>query len=206
MRAIEGEGHAPGRLREMATRDDWTRAALRTLAAGGIAAVRIDALARDLGVTRGSFYWHFADRDDLLKTALELWEREFTAQVIKELAGVDDPAERLERLVRSAFGDELVPGLQPAIMADADRPVVIPVLRRVTAQRIDFIAAIYQDLGLAPPDARRRALLAYAAYLGWHDLRRGPSDAAPEVHAGPERTAAVDELVRILLADIPGRA
>ena len=186
------------------TREDWTRAALRAMAEGGISAVRVDALARHLGVTRGSFYWHFTDRNELLKTALEHWEREFTAQVIEELAGIDDPAERLERLIRSAFGDELVPGLQPAIMADADRPVVMPVLRRVTAQRIDFIAVIYRDLGLAPADARRRAVLAYAAYLGWHDLRRGPSDAAPEVHPGPGRTAAIAELTRIFLADIPG--
>ena len=188
------------------TPEDWTRAALRALAEGGIGAVRVDVLARELGVTRGSFYWHFADRNALLKAALERWEREFTARVIEAMDGIDDPAERLERLVRIAFSDELVPGLQPAIMADADRPVVLPVLRRVTAQRIDHISAIYQDLGLAPADARRRAVLAYATYLGWLDLRRGPADAAPEVHPGPERTAAIKELTRMLLTGIPGRS
>lgn len=184
------------------TPEDWTRAALRALAEGGIAAVRVDALARDLGVTRGSFYWHFADRNALLKTALEQWERQFTARVIEEMEGIDDPVERLERLVGMAFSDELVPGLQPAIMADADHPVVMPVLRRVTTQRIDYICAIYQDLGRTPADARRRAVLVYATYLGWLDLRRGPSDAAPEVHPGPKRTAAIKELTRMLLTDI----
>jgi hypothetical protein len=116
---------------------------------------------------------------------------------------VDDPAERLERLVRTAFSDERVPGLLPAIMANADHPVVVPVLRRVTAQRIGYIAEIYQDVGLTPADARRRAVLAYATYLGWLDLRRGPSDVAPEVHPGPERTAAIAELTRMLLTDLP---
>lgn len=185
------------------TPEIWTRAALQALAEGGIAAVRVDALARDLGVTRGSFYWHFADRNALLKAALEQWEQQFTAQVIEEMKErVDDPAERLERLVRTAFSDERVPGLLPAIMANADHPVVVPVLRRVTAQRIDYIAEIYRDVGLTPADARRRAVLAYATYLGWLDLRRGPSDTVPEVHPGPERAAALEELTRMLLAGI----
>lgn len=178
--------------------EDWTRAALRALADGGVAAVRVDALARDLGISRGSFYWHFTDRDALLKAALEQWEQRFTAQVIKELDGVDDPSERLERLVRGALNDEIVPGLQPAIMAHADHPVVMPVLRRVTAQRIGYIAAIYRDLGLTPTAARRRAVVGYATYLGWLDLRRGPSDLVPEVLRGHEGEAAINEIVQML--------
>lgn len=181
--------------------DDWTRAALRAMAEGGVGAVRVDALARGLGVTRGSFYWHFADRNALLKAALEQWERRFTAHVITKLEDVDDPAERFERLVLSAFSDELEPGLQPAIMADAGHPVVSPVLRRVTDQRLAFIASIFTDLGRTPAEARRRAVLAYATYLGWLDLRRGPSDVAPEVREGRKRTAAIKDLTRMLLAD-----
>ena len=185
------------------TSQDWTLAALRALAAGGVGAVRVDAIARELGVTRGSFYWHFADRDALLKAALELWEERLTAQVIEELDGVDDPVERLERLTRVVFSDERVRGLQPAIMAHADHPVVRPVLRRVTARRIDYISAIYAELGLAPPDARRRAVIAYATYLGWLDLRRGPGDVVPEVGAGQEGLEAVDAVVATLLGGVP---
>jgi AcrR family transcriptional regulator len=181
---------------------DWTDAALRALADGGVAAVRVDALARDLGVTRGSFYWHFTDRDALLKAALELWEERLTAQVIDELGGIDDPSERLERLMRVAFGDEPVPGLQPAIMAHADHPVVRPVLRRVTARRIGYIAAGYEELGLPSSVARRRAVIAYAAYLGWLDLRRGPADLVPEVGSGEEGAAATDAVVATLLAGV----
>ena len=68
-----------------------------------------------------------------------------------------------------------------------------------TARRIDFIAAIYQDLGLAPAAARRRAIIAYATYLGWLDLRRGPADIVPEVGPGPDSTATIDEVMRIML-------
>lgn len=184
---------------------DWTDAALRALADGGVAAVRVDALARGLGVTRGSFYWHFADRDALLRTALEQWERTVTAQVIERMENVASPLERFERLVRVAFGAEAIPGLQPAILAHASHPVVEPVLRRVTARRIGFIAEIYQDLGLAPEAARRRAVITYATYLGWLDLRRGPADIVPEVAPGPGSAEAVDEATRILLDGIARR-
>src|SRR3954453_8612881 len=69
------------------TSDDWTRAALEALARGGLAAVAVEPLAKELGATKGSFYWHFADRSALLEAALDLWERRDTDRVI---AAVDD--------------------------------------------------------------------------------------------------------------------
>ena len=183
---------------------DWTNAALRALADGGVAAVRVDVLARSLGVTRGSFYWHFADRDALLQTALEQWEQTVTTQVIERMEDVGNPLARFEQLVRVAFGPEPIPGLQPAIMAHAKHPIVEPVLRRVTARRIDFIAEIFQDLGLTPAAARRHAIISYATYLGWLDLRRGPADIVPEVAPGPNGTATIDDAIRILLDGITG--
>jgi len=181
---------------------DWTNAALRALADGGVAAVRVDVLARGLGITRGSFYWHFTDRDALLQAALEQWEQTVTAQVIERMEDVANPRARFEQLVRAAFGPEPVPGLQPAIMAHAKHPIVEPVLRRVTARRINFIADIYQELGLRPAAARRRAIIAYATYLGWLDLRRGPADIVPEVALGPNETETIDDVIRILLDGI----
>jgi AcrR family transcriptional regulator len=183
---------------------DWTDAALRALADGGVAAVRVDVLAHSLGISRGSFYWHFADRDALLQAALEQWEQTVTAQVIERMEDVEDPLARFEQLVRTAFGTEPIPGLQPAIMAHASHPIVEPVLRRVTARRIDYIAAIYHDLGLAPAAARRRAIICYATYLGWLDLRRVPADVVPEVSADPASPAALDEALRILLDGVTG--
>lgn len=184
--------------------DHWTHAALSALVEGGISAVRIDALARTLGVTRGSFYWHFKDRDAVLSAALERWERTLTAQVIEQTEIFEDPAERFERLFRVALASEPVQGLQPAIMAHADHPLVAPVLRRVTTRRIDYIAALYQQLGLAPAAARERAVIAYATYLGWLDLRRLSGDEVTETHPGREGVAAVDELIRLLLTGLPG--
>jgi len=56
--------------------DDWARAALELIAEQGVAAVAVEPLARRLGVTKGSFYWHFRSRDALLQAAIERWEQE----------------------------------------------------------------------------------------------------------------------------------
>ena len=73
--------------REALTAADWTEAALDALARGGLPAVAVEPLAKELGATKGSFYWHFADRQALMAATLELWERRDTDRVI---AAVDE--------------------------------------------------------------------------------------------------------------------
>src|SRR5215469_649514 len=67
------------------TREDWVSAALGAIATGGLAAVGVEPLATSLGATKGSFYWHFKNRDALLEAAIERWERETTTDVIAEI-------------------------------------------------------------------------------------------------------------------------
>src|SRR5215203_5175009 len=82
---------------------DWTRAALAAIAEKGTANVSIERLARDLGATKGSFYWHFKDRPALIEAALQRWERDYTDRIIERLREVPDPRERFRRLLESAF-------------------------------------------------------------------------------------------------------
>src|SRR5688572_29530985 len=82
-------------------RDDWIRGAIAQLQRGGIDAVRVAALAPRLGVTRGSFYWHFADRAALLEALLEDWEAE-TPQLIAAASEAPAPRERLLRFFSAA--------------------------------------------------------------------------------------------------------
>ena len=58
-------------------KDDWLRAARLALLKSGASEVRVERLARDLKVTKGSFYWHFKDREELLELLLREWEEEF---------------------------------------------------------------------------------------------------------------------------------
>ncbi|MBA3781645.1 MAG: TetR/AcrR family transcriptional regulator [Nocardioides sp.] len=181
------------------TRDDWLYAALTTLARSGVTAVSVEPIARGLGVTRGSFYWHFKDREALLIGALELWESEATTSFIEALTPITDPAERLSTLLREALTGDEIAGLEPALVAHASDPVVSVVLERVTRRRMAYLEECFRDLGLDKREARLQAVAAYAAYLGWVELRRAAPDAVPEVaRTGRKSRAAIDHLLSML--------
>jgi AcrR family transcriptional regulator len=177
---------------------DWTAAALDALAAGGVAAVSVEPIAARLGTTKGSFYWHFSGRDALLEAALQLWERTDTADVIAWLDAEPDLRRRLHSLLRlsiTASGSTRVGGVELALQASADHPLVAPVLARVTRQRLDYLTALFAELGFAPAAARRRALLAYTAYLGHAQLAHATADQAPH---GPELSGYIDDVIATL--------
>lgn len=175
-------------------------AALGALARGGVTAVAVEPLAAELGVSRGSFYWHFTDRAELVAAALDYWATAGTTKVIERLCEIEDPGTRLSALFEEAFGDEVIAGLEPALLASADHPLVAPALTWVTDERIRFLAECYADLGMPRSTARRQAVVTYAAYLGWFELRRAAPAVVPEVAATgrPARAALtylLDQLV-----------
>lgn len=186
--------------RQRLSKADWVQAALEALASGGVAAVRVDVLANRLDITRGSFYWHFPDRDALLTAALEEWERTITTGIIERLEKVTSPRERLHAILELAY---FTPGsanrVEPALAADAGHPLIAPALRRVTAARLRFLTELYTDLGLDPAAARRRALLSYAAFIGWLQLRRTMPDLVPETtYEGTQAKPLLDDLETVL--------
>ncbi|MFI6001415.1 TetR/AcrR family transcriptional regulator [Streptomyces sp. NPDC051366] len=182
------------------TKDDWTMAALRALARGGLSAVAVDVLARELAVSRGSFYWHFENREALLVAALEAWERHATAEVITTVRQEEDPWVRARALFAVALGTEEIAGLEPALVAHTAHPAVAEVVARVTRTRLDFLAEIFGGLGFGAQESRHRALAGYAAYLGWLELRRTAPDTAPEVlPEAPGAEAALDHLIGMIL-------
>jgi AcrR family transcriptional regulator len=187
-RSMEQVGSAKrsGRL----TAGDWVDAAYSAMAEDGVGSVAIEPLARRLGVTRGSFYWHFKDRRALLEVTLERWERESTEAVISATRSIANPQERLVRLAEEAFGevpwDDASGGwvfrrraFELAVSDAADDPVVRPFLRRVTERRIGYIEECYRALGLPPDEVRHRALMAYAAHAGTVRLFRDVPDQVP---------------------------
>jgi AcrR family transcriptional regulator len=175
------------------SKQDWLTAALAVLADGGVTAVAVEPLAQRLGVTRGSFYWHFADRKALLGEALAWWEQKGTDAVIERVAAIADPRQRLRTLLRIAITEDPTSGLEPALVAHADDPVVAPVLHRVTQRRVSFLAEVYTELGLPPAQARHQALVAYATYVGWVQLRRATPTVLPELVDDPDALAHLIE-------------
>jgi AcrR family transcriptional regulator len=178
-------------------REDWERAALVAIEEAGLEAVAVEPLARRLGVTKGSFYWHFTNRDALLEAALARWESEYTEGVIAVLSSVKDARVRLEQLITQVSMSEGAARFHAALTASADHPVVRPVLARVTARRLAYLVDCFRAIGLAPALARRRALLAYAAYVGLTHLSR---EAPAELPQGRARVEYVRHVVASLLA------
>lgn len=163
------------------TPDDWIDAARELIATSGIAALAVEPLARTLGVTKGSFYWHFSDRNALLTAVLERWEREGTDARIAASERLADPRQRLARLIDETFTDDFGTNrnINLALLDASRHPLVQPVLRRTTARRLDHLEACYRELGFNARTARLWALHGYAAYLGTLRLQRDLPEHAP---------------------------
>jgi AcrR family transcriptional regulator len=173
------------------SRQDWIGAALQALADGGTPAVAVERLADRLGTTKGSFYWHFKDREELITEALATWEREATDAVIEELKDVPDPVERLHRLliVATELEEEEHPDVR--LLPSASDPVVGAVVKRVQRRRLEFLAEAFRDAGFSPAECRLRARLAYSLYLGWFQQRlvEDSERATPRERAAYQRRA-----------------
>lgn len=174
-------------------RQAWVQTALDAIAEGGLAAVAVVPLARQLAVTKGSFYWHFANREALVEAALAEWEQSHTAAVIAEIeATSDDPLQQLRLLFKRVTELAARDRIELALLANADHPTVQPVLDRVTRRRINFTAGLFQRFGLSRAQAKRRALLAYSAYLGHAQL----------LHATPQLLPRAQSAKRAYLNDV----
>ena len=185
--------------RKRLTADNWARAAFEALATGGVAAVAVEPIAARLGATKGSFYWHFSNRDALLEAALLLWERTETEDVITFVETEPDLRARLRKLLAVALGDAEAHTkgnrVELALQASAGHPLVAPVLARVTGRRVGYLAELFAGLGFPPDEARQRGLLAYTAYLGHAQLAHATPEAAPK---GAELSAYVDTVIATL--------
>jgi AcrR family transcriptional regulator len=179
------------------SRDDWATAALRALTNGGLAAIAVEPIAAQLGATKGSFYWHFRNRDELVAAALQLWRQASTTAVIQRLeAGAAPAGERLRQLVTHVFAPEAGTGADLALLTDADHPLVAQALREVTEQRLSYVTTLFRELGFSPARARRRALFAYSAYLGQLQLLRSAPDLLPK--RGPAASGYADDVLAAL--------
>ncbi len=156
----------PAAARAALSPEDWVAAATEVLVDHGIDHVRVDVLAGELKVTRGSFYWHFRDREDLLRRVLQAWREEATVQLTRRLVGARSrPEEQLADVVTLPFrGRAAVRAarIELAIRAWARRdPMAQQALDEADAARIAYHESLFQALGFAPAEAAQRAFLLY---------------------------------------------
>jgi AcrR family transcriptional regulator len=145
----------------------WVEEALTILAEQGIDGVRVEILAKRLGVTKGSFYWHFKDRDALLETLLDTWRRQATLRIISRLDRAEQSAiGRLRHLLHLPFQgsrSERGANVELSIRLWSRRDVrARNALAEVDQLRLQYIGGLLTDCGCTPQDAKARAVLAYA--------------------------------------------
>ena len=176
--SVPPEAHAYGRIATMTeaaprsgrlSAEDWAREALEQIAEAGVASVAVEPLARRLGVTKGSFYWHFPSRDALLQAALERWERD-EQTAYGALEAIPDATERLRALFKLIAHHNKTHVIYSELLKATDHAAVAAVLDHVLERRIGFLFASFRQAGLSQKDALNRARMTYAVYVGFLQL------------------------------------
>ncbi|MBS0381249.1 MAG: TetR/AcrR family transcriptional regulator [Proteobacteria bacterium] len=169
--ADTGDAVHPDRAHARLSATDWEHGALAMIAEEGVAGLAIEALARRLGVTKGSFYWHFKNREALLDAALDRWEADDTRALESHIgAAGDDPRARLGALFRWVSSEIQSHRIYAALLQALDHPQVKPMMARVSRRRMDLLEVAFRRAGLASEHASHRARLTYAAYVGFLQL------------------------------------
>lgn len=171
-------------------RERWVEAGLQALAAGGPNAVRVEALAKQLGVTKGGFYGFFADREALLAAMLDTWERESTDDVLERVEREGgDPQTRITRAGLLTFSSDRLLPIDLAVRdwarhdeAVADR------LRKVDNRRMALLREMIGSFCPDPAEVEARSLLAFCLAIGEHFLAAD--------HAGSAGLTRVQVLAR----------
>jgi AcrR family transcriptional regulator len=150
-------------------RQRWIEEALQALAQGGPDAVRIEPLAKSLGVTRGGFYWHFEDRGALLGEMLDTWERAATDEVIERVERKGgDPRAKVRRAGALTFSDDLLP-IDLAVRAwSRHDPDVAERLRRVDNRRMGYLRELFGAFCSDEAEIEARSMLAFSLLIGNH--------------------------------------
>lgn len=186
----------PASSRQSLTAEHWAEAALDVIASGGIEAVAVEPLARTLGVTKGSFYWHYTHRDALVARALEVWERNETVDMIGRAEQEPSPRERIHTFFRSAANTDARSERILLALSGSKHAAARRCVQRVTEAWRAYIETCYRGLGMEPVAARNWATFAYSTFIGTLGMRRDNPDALP---SGPQFNDYLRFLIRTLI-------
>jgi AcrR family transcriptional regulator len=172
-------------------RNGWIEEGLRALAAGGPDAVRVEALARTLGVSKGGFYGHFSDRTALLAEMLDSWEQMSTREVIERVEREGGDAKvKLRKAGALTFSRTLLP-IDLAVRDWARRdPAVAKRLRRVDNRRMEYLRVLFGTFCSDEDDIEARSMLAFSLLIGGHFMAAD--------HGARSRAEVIDLAAKLL--------
>ena len=153
--------------RKRVSKAEWLAQALEVLAAEGVQGVRVERLARDLGIAKAGFYWHFRDRRDLLQSLLDYWTHEFTAVVTENPELLEgDPQKRLYKTMLMILEHDLTKYDLAIRGWAANDPTAAKAVRLVYRMRLDFVRSIFSDIGFRGRELEMRTRL-FVCYHSW---------------------------------------
>ncbi len=171
------------------SREDWLENALTVLSKQGLAGLKIQSLSTALGVSRGSFYWHFKDRDDFIYSLLEYWFEEYTAGAVAAVAAEDGTAEEKLAMVMRLVHDQDLTRHEFTVrsLATLD-PRFSRMVRKTDRFRLDFIESLFKGKGFQNDDIKIRARACLAYMTVEHHMfdeldRKHQSDLVNALHA-----------------------
>lgn len=154
-------------------RGAWIEAALQALASGGPEAIRIEALAAKLGVSKGGFYWHFKDRAALLEEMLDSWEQSVVGDVIAEIESEpEEPRAKLRHLFALASSSPDLLPIELALRDWARRDEEVAArLHRIDNQRMEYMRSLFGPICTDEDDVEARSFLAFSLFIGSNFIR-----------------------------------
>lgn len=175
---------------------DWIDFALATLARDGFDALKADVLARKLGVSRGSFYWHFPDLGTFHAHVIERWKQAATEAIIADIERHEDREERMDALLRHAFGHGAMVEVRMRAWAENNAEAA-RAIDDMDRKRRGYIERMLLEAGLAPQVAATRTQILYWAYLG--------AALSRSRYSGEALDRIVAELKLIGIGSVPGK-
>jgi AcrR family transcriptional regulator len=154
------------RMTDQLSARDWLDQGLKVLAEHGFTALKAEPLAKAMGVSRGSFYWHFADVDAFRAAVLTHWRDIAAERIIADLEAASGHENPLPLLLRRAFGSRLA--LENAVRTwAAHDPLARTAVQAIDRRRLAYLERLFKRAGFAPDIACARARILYWAFLGF---------------------------------------
>ena len=167
---------------------DWLNQGLKTLAKSGFTALKAEPLAKAMGVSRGSFYWHFADIAAFHAAILKHWREIAAEQIIAGVEAASKDENPLEVLLRRVFSERLAIENAVRTWASVD-PAARAAVQAIDRRRLGYVERLLAQSGLPAEVARARAQILYWAFLGFA-LSDQPQPKAPQ-------QVMLDEMLRL---------
>ncbi|MCC3377603.1 TetR/AcrR family transcriptional regulator [Cohnella sp. REN36] len=161
----------------VATKEDWIEKGVAYFASGGVEALAIERMARELGCSKSSFYWYFGNREEFIESIIYDWAVRTTERVISQSVTEEPIDDQIKQALHALFADAGDDDFRLHLRKlGREVPPYATLLTALEAKQMDFIRSLLQERGESAAIARHKASVIYHFYLGWHERYKYRAD------------------------------